>query len=239
MSDGFAYIDILFFAMAAAFVALRLRSVLGRRTGNERQRGAPVPPSAPSPTANQPAGDNVVPMPDRAAADMAVPPAVPTADAVVGQDGDASLKEGITAIRLADPNFDLDMFLAGARAAFTMVVEAFAQGDKNVLKPLLAPTVYQSFAQAIDGRAAAGQVMHTELVSVRNAELAGAELRDSIARVTVRFRSEQINCIKNGDGLVLEGDPAAVEQVVDLWTFERDVRSADPNWALAETRSPA
>lgn len=237
MSDGFAYIDILFFAMAAAFVALRLRSVLGKRTGSERQRGTPMQPPAPSQNGPKPAPDNVVPIPDRATVDRAPPP-MPIDDRAIAQDGDAGLKEGITAIRLADPNFDLDMFLAGARAAFTMVVEAFAQGDKSGLKPLLAPTVYQSFAQAIDERAAAGQVMQTELISIRSAEVAAAELRDSFARVTVRFRSEQINCIKNGDGLVLEGDPTAVEQVVDLWTFERDVRSGDPNWALAETRSP-
>ena len=123
MSEGFAYLDILFFAMVAAFVALRLRSVLGRRTGNERRR------TTPPPTAN---GDNVVSLPDRGKS-------AATEDAGVADISDATIKTGLAEIRAADPRFEVQPFLQGAKAAFGLIVEAFAAGDKESLKPLLAP----------------------------------------------------------------------------------------------------
>lgn len=228
MSEGFAYIDILFFAMVAAFIALRLRSVLGRRTGQERRRTGGFEPAR----RNNGAADNVVSLPDRPVSASEVDPAI-------GELADDTLKAGLTQIRLADQRFDLKGFIAGARAAFEMIVEAFAAGDKGTLRPLLADDVFAGFAGAIDQREAAGQSLDTQLITIRDVQPVEAAMRDSWARVTVRFTSEQVNVLRDAEGNVLEGDPATAEEVIDLWTFERDTRSADPNWLLAETRTPS
>jgi predicted lipid-binding transport protein (Tim44 family) len=226
MSEGFAYIDILFFAMVAAFIALRLRSVLGRRTGHERRRSGGFGPAR----ANG-AADNVVALPDRSSSPREVEVGV-TAPA------DKGVKAGLAQIRLADQRFDVQRFLEGARTAFEMIVEAFGAGDKTTLRPLLADGVYSGFERAIDERQTAGHKFETQLTAVPTTEVAGAEMRGRDARVTVRFKSEQINVLRDAEGKVLEGDPQTAVEVVDLWTFERDTTSQDPNWTLVETRTP-
>lgn len=235
MSDGFAYLDILFFAMVAAFIAFRLRSVLGRKTGNERPRVDPISRrTAPQPTEPPARGsDNVVPLPERAAA-----PA-PAEDQAVPGATESGLRGGVAAIRRADPSFDLDHFVQGARVAFGMIVEAFAKGDKAALRPLLADEVYAQFVGAIEAREQAGHVLTTELVATREAEVVAAALNGTKARVTVRFTSEQINVTRNAQGEVVEGDPRQIQTVIDVWVFERDTRSRDPNWQLVETGAPA
>jgi predicted lipid-binding transport protein (Tim44 family) len=226
MSEGFAYIDILFFAMVAAFIALRLRSVLGRRTGHERRRtGAFGQPRSNGAT------DNVVALPDRSGP-------VGEVDDGIAELADGQLKAGLSRIRQADQRFDPQAFLAGARGAFEMIVEAYSSGEKDVLRPLLADDVFKGFAGAIDQRKAAGQTLETQLIAIRGAELVDAELRGSNARVGIRFASEQVNVVRDAAGTVVEGDPGTAEEVVDIWTFERDTRSADPNWTLVETRTP-
>ncbi len=228
MSDGYALLDILFFAVVAVFIAARLRSVLGRRTGHERPRPPRIQPQ-PAPATGE-TSDKVVPLPDRRRG---------AEEPAIAAEAGPALKDGLTRIRLADPSFDLDSFLEGAKVAFAMIVEAFAKGDKATLEPLLAPPVFASFAAAIDERQRLGRTLETELVALRGAEVVGAALEGRLARVTVRFTSEQINCTRDASGAVVEGDPSAVETVVDLWTFQRDVTSRDPNWALLETRSGA
>jgi predicted lipid-binding transport protein (Tim44 family) len=227
MSEGFAYIDILFFAMVAAFIALRLRSVLGRRTGHERRRTGGFEPAR-----RNGAGDNVVALPDR-------PVSATEADPAIGELADGGLKAGLTQIRLADHRFDLKGFIAGAKAAFEMIVEAYAAGEKGTLRPLLAEDVFAGFAGAIDQREAAGHSLDTQLITIRDAQPVEAGMQGSLARITMRFASEQINVVRDAEGNVLEGDPATAEEVVDLWTFERDTRSPDPNWLLVETRTPS
>lgn len=226
MSDGFAYLDILFFAMVAAFIAFRLRGVLGRRTGHEqRRRPGPVA----RPTAAARTNDNVVPMPERPGA------AAAEERGGIADVTDPALKAGLTQVRLSDQSFDLDQFLQGARAAFGMVVEAFAKGDKAALRPLLADTVYGEFARAIEDRERRGHTLATELVAVRGAEVTSAGMRGTHARIQVRFASEQINVTRDAQGEVVDGDPRRIAEVIDAWTFERDTRSRDPNWALVET----
>jgi predicted lipid-binding transport protein (Tim44 family) len=233
MSDGFAYLDILFFAMVAAFIAFRLRNVLGRRTGHERRRTDPVA-GRPAPVVR--AGDKVVPLPDR---NGPTPPVAAGEDPGIADVTDGALKAGLTQIRLADPSFDLDGFLQGARAAFGMVVEAFGKGDRAALRPLLADGLHGQFSRAIDDRERQQQSLTTELVSVRAAEVTGASMRGTRARVSVRFVSEQINVTRDAAGEVVDGDPKAIVEVTDLWTFERDTRARDPNWELAETAPAA
>lgn len=227
MSNGFAYLDILFFAMVALVIAYRLRSVLGRRTGNERRRdggfGEPEAQAHRERTDRE-RGDNVVHLPDR--------------DKVEGMTSarDGDLKAGITQIRLSDRAFDLDGFMQGARAAFEMIVEAFARGDKDALRPLLADDVYRRFTRAIDDRIREGHEHETNLVSVDSTELAEAGMAGPVARITVRFVSQQVNVTRDREGRIVDGDPGEMHEVVDLWTFERDTRANDPNWRLVQTR---
>lgn len=226
MSEGFAYIDILFFAMVAAFIALRLRSVLGRRTGHERRRSNGFGGAG-----TNERGDNVVALPDR-------PSGKVEQEAGVSDVTDADLKAGLTQIRLADQRFELQGFLDGASKAFEVIVESFAGGDKETLRPLLADDVYEGFARAIDQRQAAGQTLDTQLIAVRKAEAVEAGMHSTVARVVVRFASEQVNVLRDAEGKPVDGDPGTAEEVVDLWTFERDTQSSDPNWTLVETRTP-
>lgn len=227
MSEGFAYIDILFFAMVAAFIAFRLRSVLGRRTGHERRRTEGYGDVRAGATS-----DNVVPIGDRGKGGSERDPAIEAL-------GDGHVKAGLMQVHDADPRFDLKEFISGARLAFEMIVDAYAAGDKAVLRPLLADQVFRSFARAIDERVAIEQSLETQLLAVSEPEVTEAELAGSAARVTLRFESEQVNVVRDRDGNVVEGDPQTAETIVDLWTFERDTESSDPNWTLVKTRAPS
>lgn len=235
MGDGLAFFDIVFFALVAGFLILRLRSVLGRRTGNEnRERWSPrLPRSAPGQPGPAPAGergspsDNVTPFPGREPP-KAAEPAI----------GGSPLEAALTQIRLADPSFDPARFADGARGAFEMIVSAFAQGDTATLRPLLADDVYDNFAAAIRGRQDAKQTLETTLIGIKSAEIVEARMEARTALVTVKFTSEQVNVTRNAAGEVVDGDPNRVTIVTDVWTFARNTRSTDPNWALVQTSEP-
>lgn len=220
----FPFLDIVFFAMLAIFLGLRLRNVLGKRTGLEKRRPDPFKPAEPAP---QPA-DNVLRLPDRDRKALES----------LAADTDTPLALGIKAIHQADPSFDEAGFLGGARGAFEMIVTAFGKGDTEALRPLLADGVFDNFKRAIDDRTSRGETLETTLVGVTAAELADAGVDGSTAKVTIRFVSEQVNLTKAADGKIVDGDPSKVVTITDLWTFARDVRSSDPNWMLVETRAP-
>jgi len=221
MGDGFVFIEIVIFAMIAAFLVYRLRSVLGRRTGEEQQRPNPFTPRPNIP-------DNVVPMPGR---DRPAPNGAPAADEPV------SLAAALAQIKGADPSFDEKYFLQGASGAFQMIVEAFAKGDTAVLRPLLANEVYENFARAIRERQAAGETLETRIERITDADVVEARLDGRTALVTVKFVSEQMNVVRNTAGEVVDGDPDAVVEATDVWTFARNTRARDPNWSLVETRT--
>ncbi|MBM3597387.1 MAG: Tim44 domain-containing protein [Alphaproteobacteria bacterium] len=240
MSEGFPVLDIIIFALLAGFLILRLRSVLGRRTGHEKQR--PFKPMTPAPGAAA-RDDNVVALPPRGP-DARSPSAQSggQADAGAGaeaRDAEPSLADGLSQIKAADSGFRADDFLAGARVAFEMILESFARGDSAALRPLLADDVYRKFAAAIDTRERAGEVLETTLVGIRSAELVEARLQGRDAIITVKFVSEQVNVTKKRDGTVVDGDPSEVVVVTDVWTFQRSTRARDPNWTLVATHVPS
>lgn len=236
MNDGFQFIDIIFFALVAGFLVLRLRSVLGRRTGTERQ-DRPDYFGTPRRNDNDGAADNdagnVVPMPARRGENPALDAEVEAMAASISPKG-----AGLTQIKLADPAFTADGFLKGAKAAFEIILGAFAQGDAATLKPLLSPDVFTNFKAAMDERQAQGETLDAELVGFVSAEIAQAQMDGRIARVTVRFVTEQVNVLRDAGGEVLEGDPNRVTKVTDIWTFTRDTRSKNPNWLLVATATP-
>ena len=232
MGNGFQFIDIILFAMIAAFLILRLRSVLGRRDGHESgyQDSVKAEPSEERPD------DKVVPIPDRSNDRYAEPKIVGT-ESGSAEDGNETLMRGIADLRAADPSFDVEDFLVGARVAFEMILGAYASGDRETLENLLSPEVYDNFRSAIDDREAAGQEMEETLVGIRSADIVEAYIDESNAYVTTKYLSEQVHVLRNNEGDVIEGNPNQVTDVVDFWTFVRDTGSSDPNWYLVATRS--
>ena len=231
--EGFAFLDIIFFAMVAGFLILRLRSVLGRRTGNEKPPFSSRPPVPPREGA-EPVPDNVTRFPKPAPElEGTAKPASPVAAEATG----SPLEAGLAQIRIADPSFDPRGFTQGARAAFEMTVGAFAAGDTGALRPLLSDEVYENFAAAIRDRQAAKHTLETTLVGINNAQIVEARLDGRTAFVTVKFVTEQVNVTKNAAGEVIDGDSNQVTTVTDVWTFARNTKSRDPNWVLVATGS--
>lgn len=226
MGEGFQFIDIILFAMIAAFLVLRLRSVLGRRDGHE---GAPRNPFAPPQPVEKP-DNNVVHLPDDSDQSLAD-------DDTAAATPKTVLDAGIAEIRHADPHFDPEELVVGARVAFEMILGAFAAGDRKALKPLLSSEVYGNFTRAMDERAESGEVLEETLVGIKASEIVEAYMAGSLANVTVKFVSDQIHAVRDGDGETIEGDPNAIIEVTDFWTFARDPKSRDPNWMLIATRS--
>lgn len=234
MGNGFQFIDIILFAMIAAFLILRLRGVLGRRDGHE---GGYRDTFQQDQTEERP-DNNVVQLPDRvqdnAAADDMEAPDAGLSEEVLADD---ALMSGIAQVRNADPSFNAEDFLVGARVAFEMILGAYASGDRDTLENLLSPEVYANFRTAIDDREEAGHIMEETLVGIRAADIVEAYMEGSEAHVTTKFLSEQVHVVRDDQGHVIEGNPNQVTDVVDFWTFARDTSSRDPNWQLVATRS--
>jgi len=234
MADG-GLIEILFYAALAGFVLMHLRRVLGRRTGHERR---PPPPDSFGDSrsetgkpegrpANDGEEDNVIPLPGRDRAE--------SEPVTVDQE---SLPAGITRIKIADDSFDEAEFLRGARMAFEMIVQAYAAGDREALKPLLAAPLHRSFVTAIYERERERETQETTIVTFRSSDIIEAELNNSVADVTVEFVTDQVKVTRDIDGNVVDGDPDRIETLTDIWTFRRDLAISDPNWELVATRVP-
>lgn len=220
-SGGFP-LDLVLFGMIAAFLVLRLRSILGRRTGFERPPQAntlaPGPVAAPGPVIEG----------------LAEPP--PATPSHTLPDPASPVGETLTHMRAIDPSFDVARFLDGAEKAFRIIVGAFAGGDRNTLRSLLSDDTYRAFVQAIEAREAAGHVQVSEVRGMENVAIEQAELRGSVAVVTVRFVSDQVSLTRDKDGHPVAGTDAVTE-ITDLWTFERDLATRDPTWRLVAARS--
>jgi predicted lipid-binding transport protein (Tim44 family) len=223
----------LFFLVAAVLIFFQLRSVLGRRTGNEkppRDLYTPRDAAGPEPTD----AGKVVTLPKRdgngeeedrfAAIDAFAPAGTP-------------LNESLRDLNKADPSFTPKEFLNGAKMAYEMIVMAYADGDRKTLKNLLSREVYDGFDAAISDREAKGEKVKSTFVGVDKAELTHAEVKGSEAQITLRIISQLISATYDKDDKLVEGDAESVAEVNDLWTFARDTRSRDPNWKLVATES--
>lgn len=220
------------FFILAVVIFLQLRSALGKRTGNERPPFDPMKRMQ----ANSPArrDDNVVPLPNRQtqrADDFS------DIDAVAPQS--SRLNEGLRAIRAADSSFTPQSFSDGSRMAYEMVMTAFANGDTNTLKNLLARDVFDGFNAAISERDAKGETVKFSFVGIDKADIVAADVNNGVAEITVRIASEVISATYDKDEKLVEGDPQEVTQLHDLWTFARDTRSRDPNWQVIATDEDA
>lgn len=219
-SGGGFPIDLILFGMIAAFLVLRLRSILGKRQGFEH------PPEA----AQRP---DLRVVEDGPATAYAPPPPPPSRSL---PDPASPLGRTLVAMQSIDSNFTPARFLDGAEGAFRLIVAAFAAGDRAALRPLLSDDTYTAFDGAITGRQTAGETQRTEIHDVHGASIEGAELRGGNASVTVQFMSDQVNLTLGPDGKEVAGTDAVTE-IRDIWTFERDLGSPDPTWRLVAARS--
>lgn len=229
---GFSDFITLFFLVAAVLIFFQLRSVLGRRTGNEKP---PFDPYSPRDVAKGPVADDnkVVTLPKRSEAEDENRFAEADALAPVDSPLNASLREVVT----RDPSFGPKEFLNGARMAYEMIVMGFADGDRKTLKNLLSKEVFDGFEAAISEREGRGEVVKSTFVGIEKADITQAGVRDSEVQITLRIISQLISATYDKDGKLVDGDPDTVAEVDDIWTFSRDIRSRDPNWKLIATES--
>ncbi len=223
--DGGFPIDLVLFGMVAVFLVLRLVSILGKRTGFERPADRVAPdPMQPQPMAR--VGGPVI--------DVVPEPAAPSTRALPDPAGPVG--QILLAMSAIDRNFHPARFLDGAEGAFRIIVTAFAAGDRVRLHPLLSDDTYRAFEGAIAAREAEGHTQRTEIRSIEHATIEHAELHGKVATITVRFVSDQVNVTLGTDGLPVTGADAVME-IVDLWSFERDLGQSDPAWRLVAARS--
>ncbi|ANI77500.1 MULTISPECIES: Tim44/TimA family putative adaptor protein [Sphingobium] len=215
---------IVILALIAGFLALRLYSVLGKRTGHEQEPAlrpaeerAKVTVLQPRPMTDLP-GDSVR-----------------LADGLIASGGEL----GVRALIAADRNFDVPQFVEGAKAAYKMVLEAFWRGDRSELEWLCDADVLASFEESIAQREAAGHVLDNRLVRIEKAQIVDASVNGRIAEVSLRFEADIAAVTRDHDGNVVAGSLTDAVGTNDIWTFTRDLRSTDPNWKLSETDEAA
>ncbi len=219
MDNGFQFIDIVLLAMVAGFIALRLRSVLGRRTGEE------PPPQE-------------VLEHGRVAADAPAGGAGPgLSEAVQKLESDSRMRRALREVRQADPDFDVDRFLEGAKAAYSLILEAFWSGEKETLRRFLSDDVYAQFVAVIDERTAAGHTLEARIVDLVDVAISGLALRGRTVEVSVTYRAEIVSVTRDREGRLVSGNESDTTSVVDVWTFARAAASDDPNWTLVATHS--
>lgn len=213
---------IVLLALVAAFLGLRLYSVLGKRTGHEQETVTrqPLDTSTPVIRQNVTGGESspVLPQGDMTNVELAA-------------------QSGLRAIANADRQFDAGLFIEGGKSAYKLVLEAYWKGDKDTLKFLCDDDVYQSFAEAIDGRAERGESLENRLVRIDEARIVDASYDAPVARITLRFDADIAAMVKDKDGNVIGGSMTDAVETHDVWTFMRDVKSSDRNWKLDETDS--
>lgn len=222
--------EIVILAMVAAFLGLRLYSVLGRRAEHEEEpiqgRFDAKGDAAARP---RPADPRTPDAADRNVAGLQPPPRVMIPGVT------PAIERGIREIAAADRKFDLLAFVEGAKGAYRMVLEAFWAGDKDALAELCDRDVYEGFVAAIDARAAAGETIANRLVRIEDAVVVAASFDAPMARIAVRFTADIAAVTRNAEGAVIAGSLDDAIEARDLWTFSRNVNSAAPDWLLDET----
>jgi predicted lipid-binding transport protein (Tim44 family) len=221
--QNFQVFSILLFGLLAGFMAFKVYSVLGRRTGRERspEEQLRLPDGARSNPKVPPPKDNVVTLPERGGS-------------AAGSAG-GPVARALLDIKLLDRSFDTEHFLSGARAAYEMIVTAFARGERDTLRPLLSADVFSTFDQEIKSREAKKERVEFTFLALKSARITGAELKDRTAEITVMFESEVMLAGYDPAGTLIEGDAKTPHKVTEVWTFARETNATDPNWSLVAT----
>lgn len=217
-------VTILLLAMVAAFLGLRLYSVLGKRTGHEQE---PVLPRS---------EDRTLPTPQRRPDNGDIAP-VADSPAPTGLVYEPGAERGLQALLAADASFDAGRFINGAEAAYRMILEAFWSGDRDTLRDLTDADTFAAFDAAIAGREERGETLENRLVRIDSARISAVDVNRSIARVTVAIHADIVAVTRGKDGTVVAGSLSDAVETHDRWTFVRDIASRDPNWKIDETES--
>jgi len=219
MDNGFAFFDIIIFAMLAGYLVFQLRRVLGRKTGAEKQQENKV-----SRNQEPPDNDNVISL---------------LPDANSDSSEEAGPVSGVTMLRQLDPSFNEQEFITGSKSAFSWIVSAFASGNGDDLKPLLSANLFSSFNDVIDKRTDAGENLETNIVSIKSSQIDNVTIDGDSVSITVEFVSDQIKVLRDSNEAIIDGDPDIIESLTDLWTFNRNIKSSNPNWILIKTETPS
>jgi predicted lipid-binding transport protein (Tim44 family) len=219
----FVTFEIVLLAMVAAFLGMRLYSVLGKRTGHEQE------------TLPRPAVDERKPSVVRGATAQAA--ALTPSTTVDPNVSDGAASSGLRAIANADRLFDATLFLEGAKSAYRLILEAYWSGDKDTLRFLCDDDVYESFAQEIDARVARGETLENRLVRIEDARIIEASYTHPVARIAVQLKADVSALVKDANGTVIGGSMTDAVETNDIWTYFRDVKGTDRNWRLDETDS--
>ncbi len=229
----------------AVVVIIKLRSVLGRRTSDDETRIDKRVRQAQERAAA--AGEKVVTLPRREREPTGSGEvAAKTTDQLKAAEerirafagANRALETGLLEIVRRDQSFDPKHFVNGAKQAYEMIVTAFAEGNRAMLKTMLNRDVFEGFSSVIGEREQRGEQIDQSFVGISSAEIVEADLRDRMASVTVKFASQLISATRDREGRVINGDPQRIQDVTDIWTFSRDVSSRDPNWKLVATQAP-
>ena len=196
MNYNFEYLDIVLLALFAGFIILRLREILGRKTGHQRK--------------------------------------------VYQNFEQKNFKENVDINRplskISDFNDEAKKnFLKGANSAYETIITAFSKGDKKKLKSLLGKKIYENFSNAIDERNKNKIKSETTFIGVKSSKISEFVKEDNIFKITVKFVSEMIICLKDKDNKIIEGNPDVIKMVYDDWKFSKNMWSQNPNWYLIET----
>ena len=227
MSQQFQFLDIVFLGIVVLLLINRLRNVLGTR------------PSADRPVKNE-AGESakVLDISEYRTLESTTGAKMEQDIAAsAGFEEDAEIVQSLKKIKEAFPAFDLVDFMQKAPRAFEYIALAFADGDKESLKPLLSGNIYKSFEKAIDERKERHETAEFSLIGFKSIKLTDARMTGNDVELTVEFETEQTNIVKNEAGEIIVGDPTYIETVTDIWTVRKDMRSNDPAWVLTATHS--
>lgn len=228
--------DLIVYGVVAAGLIFWLRSILGTKHGDERERPNPLA----NPVADKPAEsaapaqalhDGAMSSPESRIAELA------KATKGVFTIENKTAESGLMEIVRADRNFDIDFFSQAAQDVFVMIVEAFAKGDRETLADLLRRDVYEAFEAAITEREKSGELLETEIHAIRKAQVISAMMQGKMALITVRFVADETRIVRDADQNILSGHPDRVSEMIDIWTFAHDISGKDPRWLLIETRS--
>jgi predicted lipid-binding transport protein (Tim44 family) len=219
MNEGFAFFDIIIFAMLAGYLVFQLRRALGRRSDNQEPKSKPSPEQRPKHGET----DNVVTI-------------KPNKNKKENQEETLG---GLTELREKDPSFSDTDFIKGSKEAFSWIVEAFSKGEISKLEPLLSGPLFNGFKQAIEQREANQLSLETNVVSIKSAQIHNVTVKNDQVSITVEYVTDQIKSTRNSKDEIVDGDPDTIETVTDLWTFNRNIKSQNPNWTLVKTETPS
>jgi predicted lipid-binding transport protein (Tim44 family) len=212
MQNGLPYLDILIFAIIAVFLILRLKNILGTKTGFEDSNFNK------NKTENNIA--NVVSIDTKKTT----------------QSNDKENKETLK-IKEIDKTFDHIQFIEGSQIFFKMILDAFVEGNLDKVKEFIKPSVLKNFNFAIKERNKESETLIINLKIINKTEIFSSEISKTVLRISVLFESFQIKALKDKDNNLIDGDLNKEILVKDIWVFERKINYSNPNWTLIETKS--